>query len=136
MRRSNLLKVIFLVSIVTLIAGEQVHGKETIGVTGDTIKLGAIYDLTGPGATDWIHLGGGFKLFFEYINDQGGINGRKVKLIIEDDHFNIPAALAGFKKLVYKDKVLAFWGAGTTGATLALLPRDSPTHFAASLLLP
>ena len=48
----------------------------------------------------------GVRNYFEYVNSEWGINGREVKVIFEDDRYNIPAALAAFKKLVYRDKIL------------------------------
>jgi branched-chain amino acid transport system substrate-binding protein len=61
-----------------------------------------------------------FRTYFQYINDQGGIHGRKVKVIIEDDRGNIALSVAAFKKIVYRDKVLAFMGTGQGGGNIAL----------------
>ncbi|MDO8785393.1 MAG: ABC transporter substrate-binding protein, partial [Syntrophales bacterium] len=55
-----------------------------------------------------------------YVNDHGGIHGRKINLIIEDDRYTIPAAVAAFKKLVYRDEIFALIGPGSTGETRAL----------------
>ncbi|MDY7033676.1 MAG: ABC transporter substrate-binding protein, partial [Thermodesulfobacteriota bacterium] len=55
--------------------------------------------------------------------EQGGIHGRKVKLIVEDDRFTIPASIAAYKKLLYKDSVLAILGMGGSGQHKALYDR-------------
>lgn len=93
------------------------------GVTSDTIKIGAMGDITGPGADVYTGVVPGWKSYIRYINDQGGIHGRKIKFLIEDDRFSIPLALAAYKKLVYRDKIFAFsWAASGAGQTHAIIP--------------
>ena len=76
--------------------------------------------MTGPAATESEGIIMGFKTYFRHLNDQGGINGRKVEVKVEDDHYSIPVSIAGFKKLIFKDKVLSIFGPSSTGATVAL----------------
>lgn len=90
------------------------------GVTDDTIKVGAVIAMTGPGASTLFPYQEAFKNYFRYVNEQGGIHGRKVKLIVEDDRFTIPASIAAYKKLVFKDRVLAILGMGGSGQHKAL----------------
>jgi branched-chain amino acid transport system substrate-binding protein len=75
------------------------------GITDDTILIGAHGPITG-GAT-FLGLGGkaGAELAYKEINDAGGINGRKLKMIFEDDGFSPSRALAAVKKLVEQDQV-------------------------------
>ena len=93
---------------------------ETRGVSGDIIKIGMILDQTGPAAPLGIPFGKALKNYFRYVNDHGGINGRKVRVIVEDDGYTIPRAFAAFKKLVFKDEVLTILACGGTGQTTAL----------------
>lgn len=86
------------------------YAKEVRGVTKDTIKIGVMIDLTGPAANDARPIYIALKTFYTYINDSGGIHGRKIKLIVEDDRYSIPAAIAAFKKLVFRDEVLCLQG--------------------------
>ncbi|MFA4911465.1 MAG: ABC transporter substrate-binding protein [Desulfobacteria bacterium] len=97
------------------------------GVTKDTIKIGVIMDQTGVIAQGGVPMVNGVKTYFRHINDQGGINGRKLKVIVEDDHYTIPAAFAAFKKLIFKDDVLTILACGGTGQTLALA-KQIETH--------
>ena len=97
------------------------YAEEVIGVTDDTIKIGHISDLTGPAAFQTLQITNAFKDYLLDVNDRGGINGRKVKILVEDDRFTIPQAIACFKKLVHKDQVFAFNGPSNTGATFAML---------------
>jgi len=73
------------------------------GVTDDTITIGAFGPLTGHGA--FIGLAGrdGLNLAVKQINDAGGVNGRKIKLIVEDDAFSPTKALAAVRKLIGQD---------------------------------
>ncbi len=88
------------------------------GVTADTITLGAFGPITGPAA--YIGLAGrdGASLAIKEINASGGINGRKLALIFEDDGHSPAKALAAVKKLIDQDQVFAiFCVAGSNGTT-------------------
>lgn len=86
------------------------------GVTADSITLGAFGPITGPAA--YIGLAGrdGAALAIKEINAAGGINGRKLNMIFEDDGHSPAKALAAVKKLIDEDKVFAlFCVAGSNG---------------------
>jgi branched-chain amino acid transport system substrate-binding protein len=88
------------------------------GVTADTIKIGAFGPITGPAA--YIGLGGrdGASLAIKEINAAGGINGRKLAMVFEDDGHSPTKALAAVKKLIDQDEVFAiFCVAGSNGTT-------------------
>ena len=91
------------------------------GVTDGIVKVGLITDLTGPAASTLKDVTEGIRNYFRYVNDQGGVNDRKVKLIAEDDRHTIPMAISSFKKLVFRDEILSFIGPSSTGASKALL---------------
>ena len=106
--------------IVSIFISSLSYGKEVRGVTDDTIKMAVIGDVTGPLADTWKYGIASFRIFYKYINDEGGIHGRKVKVIVEDDRSNIAMSVAAFKKIVYRDKALAFIGTGQGGGNIAL----------------
>jgi len=93
------------------------------GITSDTIRVGIITDTTGVVADYGRHLLMGVSDYIKYINEKGGIHGRKISLIHEDDQYKIPMAIASFEKLVFKDEVLAILHCGGTPQTMALLPK-------------
>jgi branched-chain amino acid transport system substrate-binding protein len=75
----------------------------------------------GKGVTD------GAKLYFQYINDQGGVNGRKITFLIEDDGYQPPRAVQGAKKLITKDKVFCMFmilGSAQVNAMYPLMEAD------------
>ncbi len=79
------------------------------GVTAKTIKIGSWGPLSGPAAA-WGAVLHGMKAYFTYINDKGGINGRKIEFIYRDDQYN-PAKTPGVvRELVEKEKVFAMVG--------------------------
>ena len=83
------------------------------GVTDKSIKIGVLLPMTGPAASLGVHLANATKNYIRHINDQGGINGRRLDYVMEDDRYSIPPAIAAFKKVVYKDKVFALIGPGS-----------------------
>ena len=108
--------------ICLLCAGARLgYAGEARGVTDDTIKIGFILDQTGPAAPIGIPVANATRTYFQNINDHGGINGRKVKIILEDDHYSIPGAIAAFKKLIFRDAALSILFTGGTGQTFALM---------------
>ena len=93
------------------------------GVSDNLIKIGMIMVKTGPAAALGLPWGWGIKDAFDYANEQGGIHGRKIKLIWEDDSYQPAKAIAAFKKLIFRDKVLFITMMGGTGQTVALLDQ-------------
>ncbi|MDY6968193.1 MAG: ABC transporter substrate-binding protein [Spirochaetota bacterium] len=99
---------------------DLVYAKKARGVSKDTIKIGVIIDLTGPTSNIGVVMVEAYKNYTRYINDEGGIYGRKLKIIIEDDRYSIPAGISAFKKLVFKDQTLAILGPISIGETKVL----------------
>lgn len=92
------------------------------GVTDNEILIGSSLDLSGPLAfmgTNWRE---GAKLYFAYINDHGGIHGRKIKFIAEDDAFQPPRTVMNVKKLITKDKVFCLFIVMGGAGVFATLP--------------
>lgn len=118
----HFLSFLIIVPVFLFLAVVYGYGGEVRGVTDNTIKLGVVGDLTGPVADIWVPCAEGIKTYFRYINDQGGIHGRKIEHILEDDRLSIPLALAAFKKLVFRDKVLTLMAASGAGHTHAIIP--------------
>ncbi len=83
---------------------------DSTGVSADEIKLGTHFPLSGNPAAAYAPIAYGIKAFFDYINAQGGIYGRKIDFIIGDDHYNPPDTVEVVKKLVEEDHVFAIVG--------------------------
>ncbi len=81
---------------------------ETRGVTSTEITLGMHTDLSGVAATYGVSSSNGVKMRFDEINAAGGINGRKINVIIEDQAYQVPKAVQACNKLINRDNVFAF----------------------------
>ncbi len=89
------------------------------GVTDDSVELGFVLVKTGPVAALGIPQGNAMIDYMNYINEKGGINGRKIKVLWEDDGFQAPKSVAAVKKLIARDKVLTVMTTGGTNQTIA-----------------
>ncbi|MFH2013142.1 MAG: ABC transporter substrate-binding protein [Pseudomonadota bacterium] len=116
----RLLSTWFLVIIMLFGITGSAHSARPPGVTEDTIKVGIIYDQTGPVANLLVPITKGIRSLFRHTNEQGGIHGRRVKALVEDDRATIPMAISAFKKLIYRDGVVSLFGPSSSAATFAL----------------
>lgn len=92
------------------------------GVTSDKILLGQSAPLTGPAAQLGIQMRTGLQLYFDRVNREGGVGGRKIELITVDDGYEADRAAAATKKLIEEDKVFALIGYVGTPTSVASLP--------------
>jgi len=100
-----------------LATSAQAEKKYDTGATDTEIKMGNIMPYSGP-ASSYGVIGLTEKAFFDMINDQGGINGRKIKFITYDDGYSPPKAIEQARKLVESDEVLfIFQSLGTPSNT-------------------
>jgi branched-chain amino acid transport system substrate-binding protein len=105
------------------------------GVSDSEIRIGNIMPYTGPLA-GFGTIGKAEAAYFDMVNDNGGINGRKVRFISYDDSSNPAMAVEQTRKLVETDKVLLMFGSFGTPSNLAtrhyLNERTTPQLFVAS----
>jgi len=90
------------------------------GVTATTIKLGITSPLTGIAAPGYNKIPGAMKAYFDYVNANGGVNGRKITLVSKDDQYIPTTAVARANELILRDKVFALVGTLGTASTKAL----------------
>ena len=90
------------------------------GVYKDRIDWGLLMDLSGPTSASqgvWVH---GFQDYMRKTNEAGGIHGRKVNVLAEDNRFNAATDKIAFEKLVGQTPVIAISGMGTSASQVAL----------------
>jgi branched-chain amino acid transport system substrate-binding protein len=92
------------------------------GVTKDEITIGTIQDLSGPLAGFGKQIRLGMMLRVDEINEQGGVSGRKLKLLVEDSAYDPKKAVLAAQKLVNQDKIFAMLGHLGTAQNLAAMP--------------
>lgn len=89
------------------------------GVTKDQIVVGSLQDLSGPAASFGKQVKNGLQMRADEINEHGGINGRKLKVVIEDSGFDPKMGLLAAQKMVQQDKIFAM--IGTLGTQVAMV---------------
>jgi branched-chain amino acid transport system substrate-binding protein len=97
---------------------------KTQGVTRDEVVLGIHTDLSGVAATFGVPVVNTFRQRIDEVNAAGGINGRKIRLVVEDTGYQVPRAVQAGNKLINSDKVFAIVGAAGTPMNNAVLPAQ------------
>ena len=93
------------------------------GVTDTEILLGDILPMTGPPALLGVAHNLGVKAAVAEVNAAGGINGRKLRLISEDDGYVPTRTIQGVRKLITSDKIFAFTSISGTAQAEAVMPQ-------------
>ncbi|MDR1143704.1 MAG: ABC transporter substrate-binding protein [Spirochaetaceae bacterium] len=86
----------------------------------DTVAVGAVFPLSGPVANYGTESRDGALLAIDEINAAGGLLGKQLTLIPEDDEGNAEKSLNAFTKLTTRDKVAYILGSSTSGATMSM----------------
>ena len=120
MKTSILLRSVALLCGIALGTAVCAQKKYDTGATDTEIKIGQTMPYSGP-ASSYGQIGRAEMAYFQKINDEGGINGRKIKLISLDDGYSPPKAVEMIRRLVEQDEVLfVFQSLGT--------PSNSAIH--------
>jgi branched-chain amino acid transport system substrate-binding protein len=85
-------------------------GSEDVGITDDTITLGAHFPLTGVAAPGYSEIPTGAQAYFDYVNANGGIYGRQIEYLVEDDAYNPSNTSRVTDQLVLEDEIFAMVG--------------------------
>jgi len=116
-----------LIAMGALLAGGALIGaaqaQDVPGVTKTEIKIGSFGSLTGPTYLYGKLTMNGVDAVFAKVNEEGGVNGRKLVLVREDDRCDPATAIAAVKKLVFEEKVFAIIGGGCSNAALGARPE-------------
>ena len=104
------------------------------GGASDAVKVGAIFDLTGPTADVGTDYADGMRGFVDWINMQGGIEGRPIELIYQDYAYQVSRAEQLYSQFI-GEGVVAFmgWGTGDTEALKLRIAEDEIPFSSASL---
>ena len=115
-----------IVSLSLLSLASASYGQQR-GVTKDKIATGAWIAMSGALAYPGTSFMYSTEAYFKYINDQGGVNGRKLEYIAYNDDYEPPKSVAAAKKLLEKDEVFMFITPMGTGTTAAVRPIAEET---------
>ena len=89
----------------------------------ESIKIGVIQPLSGPVAASGNYIRMGAEIGRDWINARGGVLGKQVQLLIEDNKSDPKEAATAAEKLIVKDKVPVIMGAWGSSMTLAAMPK-------------
>lgn len=103
-------------------AGLAAADADEIGVNGDTILFGQAAALEGPSSALGQGMRQGILAAFAEINANGGVHGRKLRLVSRDDGYDPDRSVAQTMKLIDEDKVFALIGAVGTPTAMATVP--------------
>ena len=103
-------------------------GEDNTTSSHSTIKIGYFGDLTGPTFNFGQSAINGVLMAASEINQAGGINGRKIDVVIEDDKGSPEEAARLTAKLIDQDKVVAIIAGGTSGNSRAAAPKAQASH--------
>jgi len=92
------------------------------GVTNSEIVIGTYTDLSGVTAMWGVNNSNSWRLVFDQVNAAGGINGRKIKYIIEDNQYQVPRSVQAANKLINRDGVFIMVANGGTPMNNAVMP--------------
>ncbi len=126
--RSAFLATILVVSISLTAFGFKWpwEADEEVGVTDTEIVLGSHQDLSGPIAAWGVQVKMGAEMRVKEINEAGGIHGRKIRLVVEDNAYKPAQAITVTNKMINKDKVFMFvgnMGSPTAGASKPIISK-------------
>ena len=101
-------------------------GSAEVGVTDKEIVIGSHLDLSGPIAMWGKQTKLGMEMRAREINEAGGIHGRKIRLVVEDNGYDPKKAIMATNKMINRDKVFCFVSNMGTPTALASLPIILP----------
>src|ERR1700749_1252879 len=118
MMRSRLLAAALAIALTApAVAADSVRG-----VTDNEIVIGTYTDLSGVTAMWGVNNSNAWRMVFEETNAAGGINGRKIRYIVEDNQYQIPRSVQAANKLINRDGVFVMVANGGTPMNNAVMP--------------
>jgi branched-chain amino acid transport system substrate-binding protein len=91
------------------------------GVTATSIKIGVMGPFTGN-ASSYSKAQIGLDAYYKWVNDQGGVHGRKIETVLEDYACDSTKGVAAVKKLIHQDKVFMLHGNSCSAVAMAIKP--------------
>ena len=128
MNRRKLITASAVLAVVGLAATALPAQAAEVGVSSTQIKLGMTVPMTGTASLGYNKIPGAAKAYFDYLNANGGINGRKVTLVVKDDRYVPTEAVAKTNELILKDKVMALLAPLGTANVKAVASSVNPAR--------
>jgi branched-chain amino acid transport system substrate-binding protein len=94
------------------------------GVTDTEIVIGTITDLSGVTAVQGVNNSDAIRMAFDEANEKGGVHGRKIKYIVEDNQYTVPRSVQAMNKLLNNDDIFMALSDGGTPMNDANMPAE------------
>ncbi|MCH1997693.1 ABC transporter substrate-binding protein, partial [Achromobacter xylosoxidans] len=103
-------------ALCALALGASAQAQQEPGITDKTIRIGLFAPLSGSGMAYGFDVLNAAKMWYAKVNKEGGVHGRQIELVIEDDRCNANDLVAAVKKLTEQDKVFLLNGGSCSAA--------------------
>ncbi len=126
-KRPRLLRRFLLLTLLLAGTGFVERGQAaepTRGVTDTEIVIGTITDLSGVTAVQGVNNSQAIRMAFDEANEKGGVHGRKIRYIVEDNQYQVPRAVQAMNKMLNRDNVFAMVNNGGTPMNNANMPTQ------------
>ncbi len=117
-----MLKSLFAAALGFALATPAIAADPVRGVSATEITIGTYTDLSGVTAMWGVNNNNAWRMVFEEANAAGGINGRKIKYITEDNQYQVPRSVQAANKLINRDNVFMMVATGGTPMNNATMP--------------
>lgn len=114
--------------VISTVPAQAFSPRTDVGVTAKSIKLGVTIPMTGAASPGYNKIPSAMKAYFDYVNANGGVNGRKITLIVKDDQYVPTLAVAKTNELILRDKVFALLGPLGTANIKAVAASVNPAR--------
>jgi len=128
MNRRTLISASAVLAVAALTATSLPAQAAEVGVSSTSITLGMTLPMTGAASPGYNKIPGAMKAYFDYVNANGGVNGRSINLKVEDDQYVPTQAVAKTNKLLLQDKVMALLAPLGTANNKAVAASVNPAR--------
>lgn len=122
MRRMFLAGAAAAVGVLAVGLAQPASAQAVRGVTDTEIIIGTYTDLSGVTVAWGVNNSNAIRMAFDEVNAKGGINGRKIKYIVEDNQYQVPRSIQAANKLINRDGVFLMIANGGTPMNNAVMP--------------
>lgn len=103
------------------------------GYAQPSIKIGAIFDITGITGDVGVPYAEGVREYIKYVNKHGGVHGKKIEFIAFDYAYKVPEAISAYKEMTSKGVIAIIgWGTDDTEALAPMVAKDKIPYISAS----
>jgi len=108
-------------SSLAIAPSQAIPVRSEVGVSATEIVLGMQLPQTGSASPGYKKVDDAMRAYFDYVNSKGGVNGRKIRLVVKDDIYKAGLTISTASTLINKDKVFAMVGSVGTQTHISVI---------------